>query len=55
VEEVEGAVGSISPLVATAMDAGDGRNGWEAAEAIRVASESSGVRERMRLGAGLGR
>jgi hypothetical protein len=52
VEEVEGAEGSISPLVATAMDDGDGRNGRAAAEAIRVASESSGVREGMRLGLG---
>jgi hypothetical protein len=46
VEEEEGAEGSISPMVATAVVAGDGRNGRATAEAIQIAKESTGVRER---------
>jgi hypothetical protein len=46
VELVEEAVASVSPMVATAMVAGVGRNGRATAEAIRIARESSGVRER---------
>jgi hypothetical protein len=46
VEEEEGAEGSILPMVATALVAGDGRNGRATAEAIQFARESTEVRER---------
>jgi hypothetical protein len=53
VEEEEGAEGSVSAMVATAMVVGDGRNGRATAEAIQIARESTGVREReRRLGLG---
>jgi hypothetical protein len=51
VELVEGAEGSVSPLVATAMVAGDGRNGRATAEAIQIARVDGGEREG-RLGLG---
>jgi hypothetical protein len=46
VELVEEAAASVSPMVAMAMVAGDGRNGRATAEAIQIARESTGVRER---------
>jgi hypothetical protein len=46
VEEEGGAEGSVSPLVATAMVAGDGRNGRATAVAIKIAREATGVREK---------
>jgi hypothetical protein len=46
VEEEEGAEGSVSPMVATAMVARDSRNGRATVEAIQIARESTGVRER---------
>jgi hypothetical protein len=46
VELVEGAEGSVSPLVATAMVVGDGRNGRVTVEAIQIARGSTGVRKR---------
>jgi hypothetical protein len=52
VEEEEGAKGSILPMVATAMVAGDGRNGRATAEAIQIARGSTEVRERSEWGLG---
>jgi hypothetical protein len=52
VEEEEGAEGSISSMVATAMVAGDGRNGRAMAEAIQIARGSTEVRERSEWGPG---
>jgi hypothetical protein len=46
VELVEEAAASVSPMEATAVVAGDGRNGRATAEAIQFARESTGVRER---------
>jgi hypothetical protein len=46
VEEEEGAEGSSSPMVATALVAGGGQNGRATAEAIQFAREVTGVRER---------
>jgi hypothetical protein len=42
----EGAGASISPKVASAMVAGDGRSGRATAEAIQITSEATRVRER---------
>jgi nicotinamide mononucleotide (NMN) deamidase PncC len=52
VEEEEGVEGSISPMVATAMVAGVGRNGRATAAAIQIARGSTGVRERNKWGLG---
>jgi hypothetical protein len=52
VELVEGVVGSILPMVATAMVAGVGRNGRATAEAIQIARGTTRERERGRLGLG---
>jgi hypothetical protein len=54
VEEEEGAEGSVSPLVATAMVAGVGRSGQATAAAIQSPEGRRGPERRVR-GAGLGR
>jgi hypothetical protein len=52
VEEEEGAEGSISPMVATAMVAGVGQNGRATAEAIQIARGSTRDREESEWGLG---
>jgi ribosomal protein S9 len=52
VEEEEGAEGSVSPMVATAMVAGVGQSGQATATAIQIARGTTRVREESEWGLG---
>jgi hypothetical protein len=52
VEEEEGAEGSVSPMVATAMVARVGRSGQATATAIQIARGTMRVREESEWGLG---